>query len=220
MRHANVRNVDEVDVREMIKGRHNMRVRQLGKPAGSIELGATLTEVAPGGISFRRHAHYVNEEAIYVLSGCGEARIGDTGADFAGIGILHNLCPTHRRDTEIDERLDGRDIDHLMRVLGAGRQRDPVPRPHRDACIADPRLSGTGEDIDRFFVDVMGVTGKRDSTRCHLSQCRAEGNAAGGLAELTQVHVVPAFDHFADFDFVGIAYVCVSHHLAESPRAT
>jgi hypothetical protein len=42
----------KVDVREMIKGRHNMRLRQLGKPAGSIELGATLTEVAPGGISF------------------------------------------------------------------------------------------------------------------------------------------------------------------------
>jgi hypothetical protein len=52
MRHANVRNAGEVEVREMIKGRHNMRLRQLGKPAGSIALGATLTEVAPGGISF------------------------------------------------------------------------------------------------------------------------------------------------------------------------
>jgi len=49
MRHPNVRNADEVEVREMIKGRHNMRLRQLGKPAGSIALGATLTEVAPGG---------------------------------------------------------------------------------------------------------------------------------------------------------------------------
>jgi len=77
MRHPNVRNADEVEVREMIKGRHNMRLRQLGKPAGSIALGATLTEVAPGGISFPRHAHNVNEEAIYVLSGSGEARIGD-----------------------------------------------------------------------------------------------------------------------------------------------
>ena len=52
MRHANVRNADEVEVREMIKGRHNMRLRQLGKPAGSIALGATLTEVAPGGNLF------------------------------------------------------------------------------------------------------------------------------------------------------------------------
>src|SRR6516164_2765917 len=54
MRHPNVRNADEVDAREMIKGRHNMRLRQLGKPAGSSALGATLTEVAPGGISFPR----------------------------------------------------------------------------------------------------------------------------------------------------------------------
>ena len=52
MRHSNVRNADEVEVREMIKGRHNMRLRQLAKPAGSIALGATLTEVAPGGNLF------------------------------------------------------------------------------------------------------------------------------------------------------------------------
>jgi len=47
MRHPNVRNADEVDAREMIKGRHNMRLRQLGKPAGSSALGATLTRPPP-----------------------------------------------------------------------------------------------------------------------------------------------------------------------------
>jgi uncharacterized cupin superfamily protein len=77
MRHPNVRNADEVETREMIKGRHNMRLRQLGGPAGSRQLGATLTEVAPGAVSFPRHAHHSNEEAIYVLSGFGEARIGE-----------------------------------------------------------------------------------------------------------------------------------------------
>src|SRR6202047_339423 len=77
MRHPNVRNADEVEPREMIKGRHNMSLRQLGKSAGSRALGATLTEVAPGAVSFPRHAHYANEEAIYVLSGSGEARIGE-----------------------------------------------------------------------------------------------------------------------------------------------
>ena len=77
MRHHNVRNADEVEAREMIKGRLNMRLRQLGKPAGSRALGATLTEVAPGAVSFPRHAHHANEEAIYVLSGSGEARIGE-----------------------------------------------------------------------------------------------------------------------------------------------
>jgi uncharacterized cupin superfamily protein len=77
MRHPNVRNADEVETREMIKGRHNMRLRQLGRPAGSRALGVTLTEVAPGAVSFPRHAHHANEEAIYVLSGSGEARIGE-----------------------------------------------------------------------------------------------------------------------------------------------
>jgi mannose-6-phosphate isomerase-like protein (cupin superfamily) len=77
MRHPNVRNADEVEAHEMIKGRHNMRLRQPGKPAGSRALGATLTEVAPGAVSFPRHAHHANEEAIYVLSGSGEARIGE-----------------------------------------------------------------------------------------------------------------------------------------------
>ena len=61
--------------------------------------------------------------------------------------------------------------------------------------------------VRRFFVDVMGVAGERDSARRHFSQCRAECNAAGRLGELPQAHVVPAFDHFAAFDLVGIAYV-------------
>ena len=41
MRYSNVRNADEVEGREMIKVRYNMRLRQLGKPAGSIALGVT-----------------------------------------------------------------------------------------------------------------------------------------------------------------------------------
>jgi mannose-6-phosphate isomerase-like protein (cupin superfamily) len=114
MRHPNVRNADEVEAREMIKGRHNMRLRQLGKPAGSRALGATLTEVAPGAVSFPRHAHHANEEAIYVLSGSGEARIGEarvavrpgdwiTARDPAGMrrqnsigALVHQAPPLHR----------------------------------------------------------------------------------------------------------------------------
>ena len=127
MRHPHVRNADEVEVREMVKGRHNMRLRQLGKPAGSTALGATLTEVAPGAISFPRHAHYVNEEAIYVLSGAGEARIGDarvavrpgdwialpTGPEHAHQMVntstaepLVYLCISTMRGAEIVEYLD------------------------------------------------------------------------------------------------------------------
>jgi len=87
----------------MIKGRHKMRLRQLGKRAGSIALGATLTEVAPGGISFPRHAHYVNEEAIYVLSGSGEARIGDARVPVRPGGWI--ALPTDRAERPIQNTL-------------------------------------------------------------------------------------------------------------------
>ena len=63
MRHANVRNVDEVEVREMIKGRHNMRLRQLGRfivgtrpritPLGRVGQGRC---VVPGLRSTRRRS--------------------------------------------------------------------------------------------------------------------------------------------------------------------
>jgi uncharacterized cupin superfamily protein len=105
MRHPNIRNVDEVEAREMVKGRHKMRLHRLGKPAGSRELGATLTEVAPGAVSFPRHAHNANEEAIYVLSGSGEARIGDARvairpgdwiALLAGPAHAHQMINTSR----------------------------------------------------------------------------------------------------------------------------
>ena len=50
MRHPNIRNADELESREMIKGRHNMRLRQLGKPAG-----AALGVADPTSpVSFRR----------------------------------------------------------------------------------------------------------------------------------------------------------------------
>jgi uncharacterized cupin superfamily protein len=78
MRHPNVRNIDELDIIEQSKGRHRLRLRQLGKPSGSQLLGATIAELPPGAISFPRHAHLANEEAIYVLSGTGEAVIGET----------------------------------------------------------------------------------------------------------------------------------------------
>ena len=76
-RHANVVNVDEIKVREISQGRHRMRLRSMGRRAGSQALGAALTEVPPGAVSFPCHYHCGNEEAIYVLSGTGLARIGE-----------------------------------------------------------------------------------------------------------------------------------------------
>jgi len=132
MRHPNVRNADEVEVREMIKGRHNMRLRQLGKPAGSIALGATLTEVAPGGISFPRHAHYVNEEAIYVLSGSGEARIGDTRVPVRpGDWIALPTGPEHAH--QMVNASAAEPLVYLCISTMHGRRLSSIPIPARSA---------------------------------------------------------------------------------------
>ncbi len=76
-RHPNVVHRDEVKPVTMAKGRHQMVLRRLGVPAGAQMLGANLTEVAPGCVSFPFHYHCATEEAIYVLRGAGTARIGD-----------------------------------------------------------------------------------------------------------------------------------------------
>jgi uncharacterized cupin superfamily protein len=75
-RHPNVVNRDEVQPMPMNKGKHQMLLRRLGASAGSQMLGANLTEVAPGAVSFPFHYHCATEEALYVISGSGTARIG------------------------------------------------------------------------------------------------------------------------------------------------
>lgn len=76
-RHANVVNTDDIKPRIIEQGRHLLTVRSLGGAAGSRQLGAALTTVPPGHVSFPAHYHCASEEAIYILSGTGTARIGD-----------------------------------------------------------------------------------------------------------------------------------------------
>lgn len=76
-RHPNVVHRDEVSPRPMEKGKHRLKLRRLGAAAGGQMIGANWTEVAPGGVSFPFHYHCGTEEAIYVLSGSGIARLGD-----------------------------------------------------------------------------------------------------------------------------------------------
>jgi uncharacterized cupin superfamily protein len=76
-RHANVVNRVEVEPMPLEKGRHKMILRRLGAAAGGEMIGANLTEVPPGSVSFPFHYHCATEEAIYVLSGTGTLRIGD-----------------------------------------------------------------------------------------------------------------------------------------------
>ena len=95
-RHPNVVNADELEPNEMKKGKHHIVMRRLGGAAGSAQLGATLTEVPPGAISFPLHYHCANEEAIYVVSGTGTARIGDARVQVRpGDWVAFPVGPAH-----------------------------------------------------------------------------------------------------------------------------
>lgn len=50
--------------------------KQVGEAAGARKLGASLYRVPPGKAAWPRHAHLANEEALFVLAGEGELRIG------------------------------------------------------------------------------------------------------------------------------------------------
>ena len=95
-RHPNVVNREEVETTEVKKGKHHGIGRRLGAAAGSQQLGAMLMELPPGAISFPFHYHCMNEEAIYVVSGTGTARIGEARVPVrAGDWIAYPVGPDH-----------------------------------------------------------------------------------------------------------------------------
>lgn len=67
--------------------------RSLGDAAGLKRLGVHLVEVPPGSRSTEFHAHYYEEECIYVLSGRGAATLG-TATHRIGPGDFI-ACPTN-----------------------------------------------------------------------------------------------------------------------------
>jgi uncharacterized cupin superfamily protein len=95
-RHPSVIHPDEVDPMTIEKGRHRMKIRRLGAPAGSQLLGGNVTELPPGGVSFPFHYHCATEEAIYVLRGTGTARIGEERVPVReGDWIAYPVGPEH-----------------------------------------------------------------------------------------------------------------------------
>ena len=95
-RHPNVINTDEVEPNEVQKGKFHVKNRRLGPHAGNAQIGATLTELPPGAMSYPFHYHCANEEAIYIVSGSGTARIGDARvAVRAGDWIALPVGPEH-----------------------------------------------------------------------------------------------------------------------------
>ena len=165
MRHANVRNVDEVDVREMIKGRHSMRLHQLGKPAGSIELGATLTEVAPGGISFPR-TPITSTKRRSMSSPVAERRGSAMHASRCGreTGLRCRPTPSTRIRWSMSRPSSRSSISVSRRCVGQRLWSIPIPAksapvsPIREARAASAALACSGPAAARSILGRASVT--------------------------------------------------------------
>lgn len=76
--------------------------KSLGDATGLTGLGIHLIEVAPGHETTEYHVHYVEDEAVYILEGSGEAEIGEDrmpvkAGDFLGYrknGLAHTIHNT------------------------------------------------------------------------------------------------------------------------------
>jgi uncharacterized cupin superfamily protein len=153
-RHPNVVNIDELPPRTMEKGRHKIVSRTLGPHAGNAQLGATLTEIPPGAISYLYHYHCANEESLYIVSGRGTARIGDTRVPVrTGDWIAYPVGPEHAHQmiNDGDEPLVFLAIStaHKCEVVG-------YPDSEKVGSMAGPsftspwirKLSRAGESLD------------------------------------------------------------------------
>jgi uncharacterized cupin superfamily protein len=102
-RHDRVANVDEVEAMTRENGRFASSIRTLGGKTGTVAIGCNYFEVAPGKTAFPHHYHCGIEEALFVIEGSGEVRIGEDrvavrGGDFialpAGPEHAHQLINT------------------------------------------------------------------------------------------------------------------------------
>jgi len=90
---------------------------QLAKSTGLRRVGVNLARLAPGKESFVYHAHWSEEEWIYVLEGRGVARIDDASYEvgpgdfmaFPAPGIAHHL--SNPFDTELVYLMGGENRD-------------------------------------------------------------------------------------------------------------
>lgn len=72
-----VRNINEI---ESVSTSHGAKFassrKRLSGPCGGVEIGASWYEIPPGKRAFPHHMHFGNEEAFFILSGSGVARVG------------------------------------------------------------------------------------------------------------------------------------------------
>ncbi len=104
--------------------------KSLGDATGLTKLGVHIIEVEPGCETTEFHRHYHEDEAVYVLSGTGTARIGDDrlpvrAGDFLGYragGVAHTIENT------------GTDLLRCL-VMGQRADHDVADYPDQDKRI-------------------------------------------------------------------------------------
>jgi uncharacterized cupin superfamily protein len=71
-------NIADIDLRDGGNGgQFAAKLGRIGPAIGASKLGCQLHIVPPGKKAFPRHAHHVNEEMFFVVSGVGTYRLGD-----------------------------------------------------------------------------------------------------------------------------------------------
>lgn len=109
--------------------------KSLGDLTGLTGLGIHLIEVEPGCETTEYHVHYIEDEAVYVLDGTGEAEIGDDrvpvkAGDFLGYrkgGLphtIHNTGKTTLRCLVIGQRLASDVADYPRKAQRIYRNAD------------------------------------------------------------------------------------------------
>jgi len=120
---AEIEALDGVTTPHPVSEKVKRVTKSLGDPAGLTEMGVHLFETAPGAESTAYHFHHFEEEAVYVLSGTGEAKIGDEvfqigPGDFMGhpkggpAHVIRNTGTAPLRCLITGQRLDHDVIDY------------------------------------------------------------------------------------------------------------
>ncbi len=153
-RHPNVVNQDEVAPRTTEQGKHRYTTRTFGPHAGNAQLGGTLTEVPPGAISYPFHYHCANEEALYILSGTGTCRIGESRVAIRpGDWLAFPVGPTHAHQI-----INDGDVPLVYLALSTSIRCEVVgyPDSNKTAMAAGPsfkdawvrQIARSGESLD------------------------------------------------------------------------
>jgi uncharacterized cupin superfamily protein len=131
-RHPNVVHFEEVPAHTIDKGtRFKASTRRLGPAAGSRGIGCSHHVVPPKATAYPFHMHCVNDEAVYILSGTGSARIGE-----ARVPVRAGDFIAHPAGTEAHQLVNDSDAPLVYLALSTSQTADIVVYPDSNKLAA------------------------------------------------------------------------------------